>query len=139
VGGSAAGIALRRLREPNRQARQLSGLTNGFFVPISFVLLDLRRLATDPAGLALAGATAAASVCVRLAGAGLAGRGRRVAGGRLASALSPAVAAALVACGCVTLVPASIGAALPGPAIGPSRRAGGSGGQGGGGRNSSSP
>jgi Kef-type K+ transport system membrane component KefB len=133
VAGFAAGIVLRRLREPSRLVLQLSGLASGFFVPIFFVLLgatlDLRRLVTDPSALALAGAMAAAAVCVHLAAAAVAGSQRRLASGLLASAqlglpaaaaalgtashtLSPAVAAALVAGGCLTLAPASVGAGL---------------------------
>lgn len=131
VAGFAAGIVLRRLREPSRLALQLSGLASGFFVPIFFVLLgatlDLRTLVTDPSALALAGAMAAAAVCVHLAAGGLAASQQRLATGLLASAqlglpaaaaalgtashaLSPAVAAALVAGGCLTLAPASVGA-----------------------------
>src|SRR5258708_7423705 len=88
VAGFAAGIVLRRFREPHRLALQLSGLASGFFVPAFFVLLgatlDPRQLAAAPAAIALA----------------------------VAHSLAPAVAAALVAGGCLTLIPASVGATL---------------------------
>jgi hypothetical protein len=117
---------LRRLRERSRLALQLSGLahaSSSHLLCAAGATLDLRRLATDPSALALAGAMAAGSVWARVA---MAGRERRVATGLLASpqlglpaaaaalgtashALSPAVAAALIVGGCLTLVPASIG------------------------------
>ena len=133
VAGFAAGMALRRFHEPHRLALQLSGLANGFFVPAFFVLLgatlNLRLLMAAPAAIALAVAMAIASLVVHLVGAAIAGRAGRLASGLLASAqlglpaaaaslglaahsLSPAVAAALVAGGCLTLIPASVGAAL---------------------------
>jgi Kef-type K+ transport system membrane component KefB len=135
VAGFTAGIVLRRFREPTRVTLQLSGLANGFFVPAFFVLLgatlDLRALVTEPAAILLAVAMGAASVIVHLAGALVAGREMRVASGLVASAqlglpaaaaslglgehvLSPGIAAALVAGGVLTLVPATIGAAMLG-------------------------
>jgi Kef-type K+ transport system membrane component KefB len=133
VAGFAAGIVLRRFHEPHRLAVQMSGLADGFFVPAFFVLLgatlDLRALAGDPAAIALAAAMAVAAVAVHLVAAAVTGEARRLPSGLLASAqlglpaaasalglathaLSPAIAAALVAGGCLTLVPATAGAIL---------------------------
>ena len=135
VAGFAAGIVLRRLGQPTRLALQLSGLANGFFVPAFFVLLgaglNLRSLVTDPRAIVLAGAIAAAAVVVHLVAAAVAAEKQRVPSGLLASAqlglpsaaaalglsthaLSPAVAVALVAGGCLTLIPATTGAILLG-------------------------
>src|SRR5262249_11670861 len=131
VAGFAAGIVLRRFREPTRLALQLSGLAEGFFVPAFFVLLgaslSLRSLISDPRAVTLAVAMAAAGV--HLVAAAVAAEPQRVPTGLLASAqlglpaaaaalgqashsLSPATAAALVAGGCLTLVPATVGAIL---------------------------
>ena len=133
VAGFAAGIVLRRFREPTRLALQLSGLAEGFFVPAFFVLLgaslSLRSLISDPRAVALAVAMAAAAAGVHLVAAAVAAETQRVPTGLLASAqlglpaaaaalgqashsLSPATAAALVAGGCLTLVPATVGAIL---------------------------
>src|SRR5262252_3483627 len=135
IAGFAAGIVLRRLGQPTRLALQLSGLANGFFVPAFFVLLgaglNLRSLVTDPRAIVLAGAIAAAAVVVHLVAAAVAAEKQRVPSGLLASAqlglpsaaaalglsshaLSPVVAVALVAAGCLTLIPASTGAILLG-------------------------
>ncbi|MEA2618301.1 MAG: hypothetical protein QOE72_4084 [Chloroflexota bacterium] len=133
VAGFLAGMILVQLREPDRLSLQLAGLGNGFFVPMFFVLLgaelDLRAMLHSPSRLALAAALALAAVVTHLAGALAAGRRDRVATGLAASAqlgmpaaaaslglsshlLSPADAAALVAAGCLTLVPATAGALL---------------------------
>jgi Kef-type K+ transport system membrane component KefB len=133
VAGFAAGIVLRRFRLPTRLALQLSGLADGFFVPAFFVLvgatLDLRDLVGDPRAIALAVAMPLAAVLVHLVAAAVAGEKQRVPTGLLASAqlglpaaaavlglsshaLSPPIAAALVAGGCLTLVPATLGAIL---------------------------
>jgi len=135
IAGFAAGIVLRRLGQPTRLALQLSGLANGFFVPAFFVLLgaglNLRSLVSDPRGIVLAVAMAAAAVVVHLVAAAVAAEKQRVPAGLLASAqlglpsaaaalglsshaLSPVVAVALVAAGCLTLIPASTGAILLG-------------------------
>ncbi|HEY2705963.1 MAG TPA: cation:proton antiporter [Candidatus Dormibacteraeota bacterium] len=133
VAGFVAGMVLVRLREPDRLSLQLAGLGNGFFVPMFFVLLgaelDLRALLTSPSRLALAAALALAAVVTHVLGA-LAAAGRdRIATGLAASAqlgmpaaaatlglsshlLAPADAAALVAGGCLTLIPATAGALL---------------------------
>lgn len=132
VAGFAAGMVLRRFHEPRRFTHQLTGLATGFFVPAFFVLLgaslDLRSLA-GPQAIAVALLMAAAATAAHLVSALLAGRERRLPTGLLASAqlglpaaaatlglsshrLSPALAAALVAGGCLTLLPASLGAAL---------------------------
>jgi len=149
VAGFAAGIVLRRFREPTRLALQLSGLADGFFVPAFFVLLgaslNLRSLISDPRAVVLAVAMAVAAVIVHLTAAAVAAEKQRVPTGLLASAqlglpaaaaavglashaLSPAIAAALVAGGCLTLVPATIGASLltgaDPTAAGAARRAG---------------
>ncbi|HEV7466654.1 MAG TPA: cation:proton antiporter, partial [Candidatus Dormibacteraeota bacterium] len=133
VAGFLAGMILVRLREPDRLSLQLAGLGNGFFVPMFFVLLgaelDLRALLASPSRLALATALALAAVVTHLAGALAAGRKDRIATGLAASAqlgmpaaaaslglsshlLSAADAAALVAAGCLTLVPATAGTLL---------------------------
>jgi Kef-type K+ transport system membrane component KefB len=133
VAGFAAGIVLRRFDEPARLALQLSGLANGFFVPTFFVLvgatLNLRDLAGDPRAIALAAAMALGAVAVHLVAAAAAAGEQRLPTGLVASAqlglpaaaaalglsshaLSPAVAAALVAGGCLTLVPATVGGIL---------------------------
>src|SRR5215469_6289648 len=135
VAGFAAGIVLRRFGEPTRLALQLSGLADGFFVPAFFVLLgaslNLRSLAGDPRAIILAVTLAVAAVAIHLVAATVATRKQRVPSGLLASAqlglpaaaaalglstnaLSPAIAAALVAGGCLTLLPAALGATLLG-------------------------
>jgi Kef-type K+ transport system membrane component KefB len=133
VAGFVAGIVLAQLRQPERLVLQLSGLANGFFVPAFFVLLgatlDLRQLVTDPVPIALGVMLAVGSVLVHLLAAAVAGRERRFTIGLLASAqlglpaaaaalgvsshaLSPALAAALVFGGCLTLIPMSVASAL---------------------------
>jgi Kef-type K+ transport system membrane component KefB len=133
VAGFAAGIVLRRFHRPKRLVQQLAGLANGFFVPAFFVLLgatlNLRGLLGDPRAIALAVAMAAGAVAVHVAGAAVAAERERIASGLMASAqlglpaaaaalgleshlLSPPIAAALVAGGCLTLVPATVGAVL---------------------------
>jgi Kef-type K+ transport system membrane component KefB len=135
VAGFAAGIVLRRLGQPTRLALQLSGLADGFFVPAFFVLLgaglNLRSLVSDPGAIVLAVAMAVAAVVVHVIAAAVAAEKQRVPSGLLASAqlglpsaaaalglsshaLSPAVAVALVAGGCLTLIPATTGAILLG-------------------------
>jgi Kef-type K+ transport system membrane component KefB len=132
VAGFVAGMVLIRLGPPDRLNLQISGLANGFFVPIFFVLLgaelDLRSLVSDPRAIAFALAMALAAVIVHEVAALATGASQRVASGLAASAqlglpaaaaglaianhlLSPAIAAALVAAGCLTLAPATIGAA----------------------------
>ncbi|MBV8526877.1 MAG: cation:proton antiporter [Candidatus Dormibacteraeota bacterium] len=133
VAGFLAGIVLTRLREPGRLAVQLSGIANGFFVPVFFVLLgaqlNLRALVADPSRIVLAFALAAAAVIAHVIAATLRGSEHRVATGLAASAqlglpaaaaslglgshlLSASEAAALVAAGCLTLIPATIGSLL---------------------------
>lgn len=133
IAGFAAGIVLRQFHQPHRLVHQLTGLATGFFVPAFFVLLgatlDLRGLVGSPSAIALALAMAAAACGVHVLAAVVAGTERRVASGLLASAqlglpaaaaalglatgtLGPPVAAALVAGGCLTLIPATAGAAL---------------------------
>jgi len=133
VAGFAAGIVLRHFGEPSRLALQLSGLADGFFVPAFFVLLgaslNLRSLAADGRAIVLAVALPVAAVAVHLVAARVAVEKQRVPSGLLASAqlglpaaaaalglssraLSPAIAAALVAGGCLTLLPATVGAIL---------------------------
>ena len=131
VAGFAAGMILIRVGEPDRLALQMTGVANGFFVPIFFVLLgaelDLRALVTEPRALALAAALAVGAVLVHVVAGLVTGTDRRLPSGLAASAqlglpaaaaglalsshvLSPANAAALVAAGCLTLAPATIGA-----------------------------
>ncbi len=130
LAGFGAGIVLARLREPERLEVQLSGLAEGFFVPAFFVLLgselDFRALGGDPRAILLALAMAAGAILVHLAGARFATRDCWPAYGLAASAqlgmpaaaaslglstgiLSPAIAAGIVAAGCLTVLPASFG------------------------------
>jgi Kef-type K+ transport system membrane component KefB len=108
-------------------------LANGFFVPLFFVLLgaevNLRALLTTPSRILLAVMLAAAAVVTHLIAARVAGRGYSLATGLAASAqlglpaaaaslglsthvLSAADAAALVAAGCLTLIPATVGSLM---------------------------
>ncbi len=130
VAGFGAGIVLARLREPQRLELQLSGLAEGFFVPAFFVLLgselDVRALLGDPGAILLAFLLAAAVLLTHLVAARAVAPAPRLGFGLAASAqlglpaataslglatgaLSPAVAAAIVAAGCLTVVPAAIG------------------------------
>jgi len=133
VAGFAAGIVLRRFNEPNRLAQQLTGLASGFFVPAFFVLLgaslDLSALVHSASAIGLALAMAIGATAVHVLASVVAGKEKRLPAGLLASAqlglpaaaaslglasgaLEPAVAAALVAGGVLTLIPASAGALL---------------------------
>lgn len=136
VAGFLAGMVLTRLREPDRLSLQLAGLANGFFVPAFFVLLgaelDLRALLGSPSRMVLAVALAAAVLATHLLAAWAISRRRRALATGLASTaqlgmpaaaaslglaghlLAPADAAALVAAGCLTLAPATVGALLLG-------------------------
>src|ERR1035437_9972970 len=130
LAGFGAGLILARLREPTRLEVQLSGIAEGFFVPAFFVLigaeLDLRSLAGDPSAIALALVMALCGLAIHLvasravasapwSGFGLAAAaqlGLPAAAASLgleAHALSPAVAAALILAGCLTVLPASVG------------------------------
>jgi Kef-type K+ transport system membrane component KefB len=130
LAGFGAGLILARLREPTRLEVQLSGIAEGFFVPAFFVLigaqLDLRSLAGDPSAITLAFVMALCGMAIHLvasravapkpwSGFGLAASaqlGLSAAAASLgleARVLSPAVAAALVLAGCLTVLPASIG------------------------------
>jgi len=130
LAGFGAGLVLARLREPARLEVQLSGIAEGFFVPAFFVLvgseLDLRSLAGDPGAIALALVMAAAALAIHLVGAWAAGARPWDAFGLAAGAqlglpaataslglatgmLAPAVAAAIVLAGCLTVLPASLG------------------------------
>jgi Kef-type K+ transport system membrane component KefB len=133
VAGFLAGMILVRLRESDRLALQFTGVANGFFVPLFFVLLgaelNLRALITSPSRILLALGLAVAAVITHVIAARVAGHERFIATGLAASAqlgmpaaaaslglsaglLSPAEAAALVAGGCLTLIPATIGSLL---------------------------
>lgn len=135
VAGFLAGMIIVRLREPDRLALQITGVANGFFVPLFFVLLgaeiNLRALLTSPSRIVLAVALALAAVVAHLVAAGVAGRERPLATGLAASAqlgmpaaaaslglsthvLGAGEAAALVAAGCLTLLPATVGALMLG-------------------------
>ena len=130
LAGFGAGLVLARLREPTRLELQLSGIAEGFFVPAFFVLigseLDLRSLAGDPSAILLALVMAAGGLAIHLAasrvvapppwsGFGLAAAAQLGLPAAAASlglgtgALSPAVAAAIVLAGCLTVLPAAIG------------------------------
>jgi Kef-type K+ transport system membrane component KefB len=133
VAGFVAGMILIRLREPGRLAVQLTGVANGFFVPLFFVLLgaelNLRALVTDPSRILLAIGLAAAAVVTHVIAARVRTRTHFVATGLAASAqlglpaaaaslglslrmLTPGDGAALVAAGCLTLIPATVGSLL---------------------------
>jgi Kef-type K+ transport system membrane component KefB len=136
LAGFMAGIVLVRLHESNRLTVQLSGLASGFFVPLFFVLLgarlDLRSMFGDGKAIALAVGLAVIGTVVHVLAAALSGVSpRRWVCGLAASAqlglpaaaaslalasgaLSPAYSAALVAAGCLTLIPATVGATLLG-------------------------
>jgi Kef-type K+ transport system membrane component KefB len=144
VAGFVAGMVLVRLHESDRLAVQFTGVANGFFVPLFFVLLgaelNLRALLTSPSRILLALGLVVAAVITHLIAARVAGHDHYFATGMAASAqlgmpaaaaslglstglLSPAEAAALVAGGVLTLIPATIGslmlargAAKPSPA-----------------------
>jgi Kef-type K+ transport system membrane component KefB len=130
LAGFGAGLILARVREPTRLELQLSGIAEGFFVPAFFVLLgsqlDFRSLAGNPTAVMLALAMAAAGLAIHLAasrvvapppwsGFGLAAAAQLGLPAAAASlglstgALSPAVAAAIVLSGCLTVLPASFG------------------------------
>ena len=130
LAGFGAGLVLARLREPTRLEVQLSGIAEGFFVPAFFVLigsqLDLRALAGAPSAILLAVVMAGCALAIHLAasrvvarpswsGFGLAAAAQLGLPAAAASlglgtgALSPAVAAAIVLAGCLTVLPASIG------------------------------
>ncbi len=133
VAGFLAGMILVRLHESDRLVVQFSGVANGFFVPLFFVLLgaelNLRALLTSPSRILLAVGLAVAAVITHVIAARVAGHERFVATGLAASAqlgmpaaaaslglstglLGPAEAAALVAGGCLTLIPATLGSLL---------------------------
>ena len=133
VAGFVAGMTLVRLHESDRLALQFTGVANGFFVPLFFVLLgaelNLRALLTSPSRILLAIGLALAAVITHVIAARIAGHERYLATGLAASAqlgmpaaaaslgvstglLGPAEAAALVAGGCLTLIPATVGSLL---------------------------
>ena len=133
VAGFLAGMVLVRLHESDRLTVQFMGVANGFFVPLFFVLLgaelNLRALLTSPSRILLALGLAVAAVVTHVIAARVAGHEKYLATGLAASAqlgmpaaaaslglstglLSPAEAAALVAGGCLTLIPATIGSLL---------------------------
>ena len=133
VAGFAAGMVVVRLHESDRLTVQFTGVANGFFVPLFFVLLgaelDLRALLTSPSRILLALGLAMGAVITHLIAARIAGHEKYIATGMAASAqlgmpaaaaslglsaglLGPAEAAALVAGGVLTLIPATIGSLL---------------------------
>lgn len=133
IAGFAAGIVLRHFRQPHRLELELTGLASGFFVPAFFVLLgaslDLRAFIHSPAAIALSLLMALAATVVHLVAALAVAQEHRIPAGLLASAqlglpaaaaalglsthtLSPPIAAALVAGGLLTLIPATTGAIL---------------------------
>jgi Kef-type K+ transport system membrane component KefB len=133
VAGFMAGMVLVRLHESDRLTVQFTGVANGFFVPLFFVLLgaelNLRALLTSPSRILLALGLAVGAVITHLIAARIAGHEKYIATGMAASAqlgmpaaaaslglsaglLSPAEAAALVAGGVLTLIPATIGSLM---------------------------
>lgn len=130
LAGFGAGLVLARLREPTRLEVQLSGIAEGFFVPAFFVLigseLDIRSLAGDPSAILLALVLAASGLAIHLVASRVVAPQPRSGFGLAAAAqlglpaaaasiglgngvLSPAVAAAIVLAGCLTVLPAAIG------------------------------
>lgn len=133
VAGFLGGMILVRLRESDQLALQFTGVANGFFVPLFFVLLgaelNLRAMFTTPSRILLALGLVCAAVVTHVIAARIAGHERFIATGLAASAqlgmpaaaaslgltsglLTPADAAALVAGGVLTLIPATIGSLL---------------------------
>jgi Kef-type K+ transport system membrane component KefB len=133
VAGFATGVILARVARSDRLALQLLGVANGLFVPAFFVLLgatlDIRALFSSPAAIGLAVLMGLGSVVVHVAAALVAAPGERVAMGLAASAqlglpaaaavlgvqagaLTPAFAAAIVAGGVLTILPATLGGDL---------------------------
>jgi Kef-type K+ transport system membrane component KefB len=133
VAGFATGVILARVARSDRLALQLLGVANGLFVPAFFVLLgatlDIRALFSSPAAIGLAVLMGLGSVVVHVAAALVAAPGERVAVGLAASAqlglpaaaavlgvqagaLTPAFAAAIVAGGVLTILPATLGGDL---------------------------
>ncbi len=133
VAGFLAGMVLVRLHESDRLTVQFTGVANGFFVPLFFVLLgaelNLRALLTSPSRIVLALGLAVGAVITHLIAARIAGHEKYIATGMAASAqlgmpaaaaslglsaglLTPAEAAALVAGGVLTLIPATIGSLM---------------------------
>lgn len=133
VAGFAAGIVLRQFGKPHRLSLELTGLATGFFVPAFFVLLganlDLKGMVSSPSAIALALAMAVAATAAHLVASIAVGKQQRLPAGLLASAqlglpaaaaalglatglLRPPIAAALVAGGLLTLIPATTGAIL---------------------------
>lgn len=130
LAGFGAGLVLSRLSTPERLELQLSGVAEGFFVPAFFVLLgaqlDFRALAQDPQAILLAVLLAVAALAIHVGAALLFAPTPRVPFGLAASAqlglpaaaaslglatghLSASIAAGLVAAGCITVLPASLG------------------------------
>ena len=133
IAGFAAGIVLRQFHQPHRLIHQLTGLATGFFVPAFFVLLgatlDVSSLIDSPSSVVLALAMALGATTVHVIAAFTTGSQSRIASGLLASAqlglpaaaaalglasntLTQPIAAALVAGGLLTLISASVGAAI---------------------------
>jgi Kef-type K+ transport system membrane component KefB len=96
------------------------------FVVLLGARIDLRAMATSPSSLVLAVALAAAALVAHIVAARISGSRRALAAGMAGSAqlglpaaaaslalmsgaLRPAAASALVAAGCLTLVPATLG------------------------------
>jgi Kef-type K+ transport system membrane component KefB len=130
LAGFGAGLVLSRLRTPERLDLQLSGIAEGFFVPAFFVILgaelDFRALAGDPRAIILAVVLGVAAVAIHVGAALVTAPTPPAAFGLAASAqlglpaaaaslglstghLSPALAAGIVAAGCITVLPASLG------------------------------
>jgi Kef-type K+ transport system membrane component KefB len=130
LAGFGAGLVLAQLQKPERLEVQLSGLAEGFFVPAFFVLLgselDFRALGADHGAILLALLMAASAISIHLVASRMATPRSWSAYGLAASAqlglpaaaaslglatgsLSPSIAAAIVAAGCLTVLPASIG------------------------------
>ncbi|MBI2684005.1 MAG: cation:proton antiporter [Actinobacteria bacterium] len=146
IAGFSAGLIVAVLGGPKRLSRQVTGVADGLFIPLFFVVLgarlDLRALVSEDGALALLALLVAGNVVVHLAGA-VALRIRAAAGlvataqlgvpaaivalGATTGTIRPAVGAAIMAGALVSLAVCSVGARLlsagdpsaPGPSVTP--------------------
>ncbi len=100
VAGFAVGLVAAWLGGPKRFSRQVTGVAQGLFVPLFFVVLgarlDLRAIASQPSLVALAAAIIALNVGIHLAAAALT---RQPIGAGLAATAQLGVPAAVVTLG----------------------------------------
>ena len=100
IAGFGVGLMVAAIGGPKRLSRQVTGVANGFMIPIFFVVLgasiDLRSLVTQPILIALAALLAACNAAVHLGAAMLT---RQSLGAGLAATAQLGVPAAVVAVG----------------------------------------